>query len=156
MYTGHSETQFLQVRAEHYRVVITAVFNLDNVPRTKLVSLSYCEPSLAGDEAGYLFRVHSSGKLLRHADGSLAIMELHFGPHDCHIITRYPVRRFQQTDVAVLGLLGKMAGAAAVMATTYKVLPETSEIQADLELKALGNLGEKWIRPLKLQKADPN
>ncbi|KAK4678740.1 hypothetical protein QC764_310400 [Podospora pseudoanserina] len=141
MYTGHSETQFLQVRAEHYRVVITAVFNLDNVPRTKLVSLSYCEPSLAGDKAGYLFRVHSSGKLLRHADGSLAIMELHFGPHDCHIITRYPVRRFQQTDVAVLGLLGKMAGAAAVMATTYKVLPETSEIQADLELKALGNLG---------------
>ncbi|KAK0667691.1 family 36 putative glycoside hydrolase [Cercophora samala] len=147
MYTGHSETtQFLQIRAEHHEAVITAVFNLYDEPLTKLVSLGYhLKSAPAKDEAGYLFRVHSSGRVLRHAatpgDTNPPIMELHLGAHDSDIITRHPIRRFKNTKVAVLGLLGKMAGAAAVVGTSYTVLPKTSEIQVEVQLRALGSLG---------------
>ncbi|KAK4197111.1 family 36 putative glycoside hydrolase [Triangularia verruculosa] len=145
MYSSHSETQFLQIRAAHREAVITAVFNLQGEPRTKLISLGSVHTS--GDEGGYLFRTHSSGRVVRHpaspanADLDLAMMELRLEAHDCDIITRYPVHRFQQTEVAVMGLLGKMSGAAAVISATYTMLPETSEVQVDVQLRALGTLG---------------
>lgn len=77
-------------------------------------------------------------------------MEFYFGLYDCYIIIRYLVCWFQQIDVVVLGLLGKMVGVVVVMVIIYKVLLEILEIQVDFELKVLGNFGEKWICLLKL------
>ncbi|KAK0737328.1 raffinose synthase or seed imbibition protein Sip1-domain-containing protein [Apiosordaria backusii] len=144
MYSGHSEAQFLQISAKHQEAVVTAIFNLLGEPRRKLISLGCLHPNPV-DETLYLFRVHSSGRVFRHdassQDAELAIMELHLEGHDCDIITKYPVHRFQKTDVAVLGLLGKMAAAAAVLSATYTVLQETSEMQVEIHLRALGMLG---------------
>ncbi|KAK4178818.1 family 36 putative glycoside hydrolase [Triangularia setosa] len=144
-YIGHSETRFLQIRATHHEVVITAMFNLHGEAQTKLISLGCLRSSPMRDEVCYLYHVYSSGRVLKHTttpfDADLAVMEIHLEAYACEIITRYSVHRFKHTDVAVLGLLGKMTGAAAAVSTTYTLLPETSEIQVDVHLRALGTLG---------------
>lgn len=113
-------------------------------------------PGIHEDSDGrYVVRAHTSGKvtdLLRPASPE-SLVSVVLGQKDWEILTAYPTRSFtlkgsrgcnvannNLTHVAVLGLLGKMTGAAALASADIFVV-ENGRLQLDISLKALGVLG---------------
>lgn len=97
----------------------------------------------------YIIRSHTSGlvsKPLQVVDHK-ALIEISLGVRGYDILSSYPLRGFvdekkeDTTWVANLGLVGKMAGAAAVVDTRMTKL-ENGRIYVDTHLKALGTLGK--------------
>ncbi len=78
-----------------------------------------------------------------------ALVYVSLGIRGYEILSAYPLRGFfndqkdETTWIANLGLLGKMAGAAAIVDNRVMKL-ENGRIFIDTNIKALGTLG-KWI-----------
>lgn len=144
-YTGHARTGS----------GILGLFNIQDSESCKLVPLREFPGIHEGSKGQYIVRAHSSGLVtdpMRPADAdSLVMIEL--GQKGWEILTAYPTHSFtlrgshgcnsgnsSLTHVAVLGLLGKMTGAAAVV--SYDVfIVENGRLRFDIALKALGTLG---------------
>jgi hypothetical protein len=135
---------------------ILGIFNVSAAHTFCLVSLLDF-PGIHDDYNGkYIIRAHTSGKiteLMQPTDqNSLVAVELE--QKGWEILTTYPTYPFivkrhigsnstterKPTHVAVLGLLGKMTGAAAIVSSDIYV--ETNgRLWIDVSLKALGTLG---------------
>ena len=127
------------------------LFNIQSAEASSIVSLMNF-PGIHDDSEGqYIVRAHSSGKIshrMRPIRDSLVSVVLE--PKGWEILTAYPTRSFKltgshgnnvsPTHVAVLGLLGKMTGAAAVVTSDISVV-ENGRLRVDISLKALGTLG---------------
>lgn len=127
-------------------------FNVSGRPITELVPLSKW-PGVVEAQL-YVVRAHSSGlisKPIQVVDPN-SLLQISLGIRGYDILSAYPLRGFvdekeeETTWIANLGLLGKMAGAAAVMENKITKL-ENGKIVLDTHLKALGVLG---ILPLSL------
>lgn len=130
---------------------ILGLFNIQSAEASSIVSLMDF-PGIHDDSEGqYIVRAHSSGKIshrMRPTRDSLVSLVLE--PKGWEILTAYPTRSFKlggshgnnvsPTHVAVLGLLGKMTGAAAVVTSDISVV-ENGRLRVDISLKALGTLG---------------
>jgi hypothetical protein len=113
---------------------------------TELVPLSKF-PGLV-EAQYYIVRAHSSGavsKPIQVVDPK-SLLYISLGVRGYDILSSYPLRGFvdegkkETTWIANLGLLGKMAGAAAVVDNKITKL-ENGRIFIDTNLKALGVLG---------------
>lgn len=130
---------------------ILGLFNIRSAEASSIVSLMDF-PGIHDDSEGqYIVRAHSSGKIshrMRPTGDSLVSLVLE--PRGWEILTAYPTQSFKltgshgnnasPTHVAVLGLLGKMTGAAAVVTSDISVV-ENGRLRVDISLKALGTLG---------------
>ena len=97
----------------------------------------------------YIVRAHSSGlitKPMQVVDSS-GLIHVSLGVRGYDILSAYPMRGFvddkkkpETTWIANLGLLGKMAGAAAIVSNNMSKL-ENRRILIDTNIKALGVLG---------------
>jgi hypothetical protein len=125
---------------------IIGFFNVSQRPLTELVPLSKF-PGVV-EAQYYIIRAHSSGlitKPLQVVDPS-ALIHISLGVRGYDILSAYPLRGFvdnktsQTTWIANLGLLGKMAGAAAIVDNRITKL-ENGRIAIDTNIKALGVLG---------------
>lgn len=134
---------------------ILGLFNVSTANKSCLVPLLDF-PGIHEDyTTKYIVRSHTSGKItdpMSPTDGN-SVVAVNLGQKEWEILTAYPTRTFTlranpekniphevQTDVAVLGLLGKMTGAAALVSSD--VYMETSgRLRLDISLKALGTLG---------------
>lgn len=136
---------------------IIGLFNLKSTEATCIVSLLDF-PGIHNDTDGqYIVRAHTSGKVIERTycfdDNSLVSVILQ--DKGWEILTAYPTYSFSLkgstknhsttsvgtlTNVAVLGLLGKMTGAAAVVSSDI-FLVENGRLRFDIHLKALGTLG---------------
>ncbi|BCR83996.1 putative raffinose synthase protein Sip1 [Aspergillus chevalieri] len=134
---------------------ILGLFNIQDSESCKLVCLRDFPGIHEGSNGHYVVRAHTSGRVsdpMHPADeDSLVMVEL--GQKGWEILTSYPTHSFtlrgsrgcgsktsNLTHVAVLGLLGKMTGAAAIV--SYDVfIVENGRLRFDIALKALGTLG---------------
>ncbi len=98
----------------------------------------------------YIIRAHSSGvvsKPMQVVDQN-ALIYISLGIRGYDILSAYPLRGFvdekksETTWIANLGLLGKMAGAAAIVDNRVTKL-ENGRILIDTNIKALGTLGKQ-------------
>ena len=121
-------------------------FNISPRPLTELIPLSKF-PGVIEAQL-YIIRCHSSGlitKPMQVVDSS-ALIKISLGLRGYDILSAYPLRGFvdekkrETTWIANLGLLGKMAGAAAIVDNKMTRL-ENGRIMIDTNVKALGVLG---------------
>ncbi|EPE27416.1 (Trans)glycosidase [Glarea lozoyensis ATCC 20868] len=149
-YNGYDDENLLLVGTYHGRAVtgtgMIGAFNVSGRPLSELVPLSKF-PGVVEAQL-YVVRAHNSGMVSKPMEvvdkSSLIYISLEVRGYD--ILSAYPLRGFvdekhnETTWVANLGLLGKMAGAAAVVATQITKLGN-GKIFVDTNLKALGVLG---------------
>lgn len=154
VYTAYEEARLLKVGTfvgGTGGMSVLGCFNVSERPLTEFVHLN----DFFGIESGedYVVRNHTTGELspLVSYDSKSPPVSLEVEVKGWEILTAYPVRSFtlsgstglknQGTQVAVLGLLGKMTGAAAVVRSDIR-MEENGRLRLDVTLKALGILGE--------------
>jgi hypothetical protein len=146
-YIGYDEQKFLKMNTyvgmAKTGVSILGVFNVCQNPLTELVLLR----DFPGTEDGeYVIRSHISGGVsvpsTRENGKAIVTEELNVKGYD--ILSAYPLRRFSgkksDVGVAILGLLGKMSGAAAIVNKDAYV-NDSGRIRVWASLKALGIYG---------------
>ncbi|CZR55817.1 related to seed imbibition protein Sip1 [Phialocephala subalpina] len=148
-YNGYDDDHLLLVGTYHGSAVtgtgIVGIFNVSQRPLTELIPLSKF-PGVV-EAQYYVVRAHSSGlvsKPMQVVDRN-ALIPISLGVRGYDILSAYPLRGFvdkkpETTWIANLGLLGKMAGAAAVTSNKLTKL-ENGRILIDTNVKALGTLG---------------
>jgi len=153
-YNNYDDDKLLLVGTYHGSAAtgtgLIGFFNVSQRPLSELIPLSKF-PGVV-EAQFYIVRAHSSGlvsKPLQVVDPSALIyISLEVGGYD--ILSAFPLRGFydakneETTYIANLGLVGKMAGAAAVVDSTMTKL-ENDKIVIDTNLKALGTLGTSPI-----------
>ncbi|KAJ5145082.1 hypothetical protein N7448_002474 [Penicillium atrosanguineum] len=126
---------------------ILGLFNVSSTEASCMVSLMDFPGIHEGSDGQYIVRAHTSGKVTRRMeplDGQ-SLVSVNLEQRGWEILTVYPTQSFNikegdLTHVAVLGLLGKMTGAAAV-ASSDIFMVENGRLRFDIHLKALGTLG---------------
>ncbi|CAG8087905.1 unnamed protein product [Penicillium salamii] len=134
---------------------ILGLFNIRSDEASTIVSLMDF-PGIHEDSQGlYIVRAHTSGKmsnLLRPLSND-SLVSIVLEPKGWEILTAYPTLSFSLkgshgdsspgdnlTHVAVLGLLGKMTGACAVVSSGMSMV-ESGRLRINISLKALGTVG---------------
>ena len=134
---------------------IMGLFNVQSSEASCIVPLIDF-PGIHSDSSGqYVVRAHTSGNItegMRPLDED-SLVAVRLAPSAWEILTAYPTRAFTLkgshgcnsrdgglTHVAILGLLGKMTGAAALVNSDI-FLVENGRLRFDINLKALGTLG---------------
>lgn len=157
IYTGYDEERLLKVGTfsggKRTGTGILGIFNVSQRVLAELVHLKEF-PGVEVDEE-YIIRGHTTGEIssVMKLDGKTAIVALKLEIKEWEILTAYPLHSFtlQQREsesieslgikVAVLGLLGKMTGAAAVLRSELHE-EENGRLRIETSIKALGVLGE--------------
>lgn len=150
-YNGYDDDHILPIGTYHGAAYtgtgIIGFFNVSQKPLSELVPLS----KFPGVEEAqfYIVRAHSTGAISKPMQvvDSQALIYVSLAVRGYDILSAYPLRGFvdQKKDnnttwVANLGLLGKMAGAAAIVDSKI-TKSENGKIMIDTNVKALGTLG---------------
>lgn len=122
------------------------VFNVSSRPLTEFVPLS----SFPGVTPGYyVVRAHTTGKVSQPTtlEGSGSLFTTSLPVRGFEILSAFsltPLSSVKHGDVFVanLGLLGKMAGVAAVIMNDIKQERHNSRVLIVTRIKAFGTLGE--------------
>lgn len=154
-YVGYDEEKMLKigtyVGSQGTGTGILGVFNVSQRPLSEFVSLNDFPGVMAGEE--YIVRAHTTGEVsgVMKPWDAMALASLELEVKTWEILCSYPVHAFTlrgsrgikrgATKVAVLGLLGKMTGAAAVVNSDMDI-EENGRLKVFTSLKALGVLGE--------------
>ncbi|GAB1217732.1 hypothetical protein ATERTT37_006973 [Aspergillus terreus] len=126
---------------------ILGLFNLSSSSISSIISLLDF-PGIHEDYTGkYLVRAYTSGKVtepMRPGDDNSTVA-VNLDHKGWEILTTYPLhtrtmKGDKECSVAILGLLGKMTGAAAIVNSDIQVEPN-GRLRCDISLKALGTLG---------------
>ena len=134
---------------------ILCLFNTQDAESSKMVSLRDFPGIHEGSDGQYIVRAHTSGRVTdpMHPGEASSLVMIELSQKGWEILTAYPTKSFtlkgsrgcgssnnNLTHVAVLGLLGKMTGAAAVVSSEIFIV-ENGRLRFDVALKALGTLG---------------
>ncbi|ODH31435.1 hypothetical protein ACO22_03448 [Paracoccidioides brasiliensis] len=140
---------------------ILGLFNIRAGKTTSLVSILDFPGISPGSSDKYVIRAHSSGAIspIMKPSDQASLVSVSLETKGWEILTMFPVRTFTMqniqrskdihsnsrgatihTDVAILGLLGKMTGVAAIV-TSEIFLIANSRLKFNINLKALGTLG---------------
>ncbi|KAI9702357.1 MAG: hypothetical protein M1836_000836 [Candelina mexicana] len=151
-YIGFEEYKLLKVGTyvgmQKTGTGILGVFNATQASLTELVNIKEFPGVLDGVE--YLVRAHSTGQISRlmTMEQKTALIKLELPLRGWEILSAYPIQTFDlatnnvksSLNVAILGLLGKMAGAAAIVSSDLYV-ESNGRLRILTSLKALGVLG---------------
>ena len=153
VYTMYEEERLLKVGTFVGGVggmSILGCFNVSERPLSEFVHLN----DFFGieSEEDYVVRNHTTGELSPFVSqaGEMPPVSLEVEVKGWEILTAYPVRSFtlrgstglkqDVTRIAVLGLLGKMTGAAAIVRSDVRI-EDNGRLRLEIALKALGILG---------------
>ncbi|KAL8773665.1 MAG: hypothetical protein Q9209_001431 [Squamulea sp. 1 TL-2023] len=153
IYTPYESLRFLKVGTYHtgssadYGVSILGVFNISEQALAELVPLRDFDGVRDGKE--YIIRAHPSGEIspAMSLNSESPMVDLALDTKGWNILTAYPLYTTpsssspERTDIAVLGLLGKMTGAAGVVGTPVFESRGIGFVRVNVVLKALGVLG---------------
>lgn len=129
---------------------ILGLFNVSERPLSELVNIKAFPGVESGEE--YVVRSHTTGELSQsmRMDSKTPVVSVQVDVKGYEILSSYPLRKFaigsasdaasSATKVAVLGLLGKMTGPAAVVGSNMRV-EENGKLSVQVSLKALGTMG---------------
>lgn len=155
IYTGYEEERLLKVgtfTSGTGGTGIVALFNVSQRPLSEIVNINSF-PGIEREQE-YVVRAHTTGEMSRsmRLDSETPIVSLEVEVKGYEILSAFPLRPVTlpscqtsnstptATKVGVLGLLGKMTGAAAVLSTCGKVA-KNGRLQIEVVLKALGVVG---------------
>lgn len=153
IYTAYEEERLLKVGTFTGGVGgtgILALFNVSERPLSELVNLNAFPGVESGEE--YVVKTHTTGEVTHSMalNSGTPVISLEVEVKGYEILSAYPLRILRTpktsdsdssaTKVAMLGLLGKMTGAAAVVRSETR-LEENGRLRVELALKALGTLG---------------
>ena len=159
VYTAYEEERLLKVGTfvgGKGGISILGCFNVSQRPLYEFVHLSDFRGIEEDDE--YTIYSYNTGTLSQPMtlEGRFPIVSLDLDRRGWEILTAYPLRSFtlrgsqgmkdQATRIAVLGLLGKMTGAAALLGSSTEI-GETGRLKIKATLKALGVLGKQRLIP---------
>jgi hypothetical protein len=128
-------------------IPLLGIFNINHQPLMEIVKLEHFA-NLPPAQA-YIVRAHTSGKVsepMSLQDSTTIPLLLSLGTAGYEILTAYPLHtttnsvRKATLNIAVLGLVDKMTGAAAVLRST--VCEEGDGVLVQVVLKAMGLLGQ--------------
>ncbi|KAL8361794.1 hypothetical protein RB601_007560 [Gaeumannomyces tritici] len=144
MYLEHTDGRLLRIQARHGQASMLGLFNMGSAALTELVFLrGFLSSPDTNPSAKFIVYRHGSARLTGPytlcSDDPVA--ELTIAERGAEILTAHVVRKVGGSGLAILGLLGKMSGAAAIIATEYHEQPSSSTLQLRVSLKALGILG---------------
>lgn len=154
VYTGYDEERLLKVGTFVGGVggiSILGCFNVSERPLSEFVNLN--DFFGIGRDEDYVLRSHTTGEISPSLslDSESPVVSLQLEVKGWDILTAYPLRAFtlsgstglkqNATQIAVLGLLGKMTGAAALVRSDMR-LEENGRLRLTTTLKALGILGK--------------
>lgn len=177
IYVAHAEARLLRIETTTTSLPITqqgggpansasmlGLFNMGASTTREMVRLAefpirHLLDRLAGSVDGtttgttrHLVRHYTSGAYSGpwSTQDEFSFFEVQVAPRGFEILTAYPVHQVcGTTDVAVLGLLGKMSGAAAIRSLSYhhhhqeeEENAASAQVEIRVGLKALGLLGE--------------
>jgi hypothetical protein len=138
-YVAYNSNRLLKLSTRFGAVSMLAIFNVSREENSELISL----PEFQGldEERLYVIRQHTTGKIFGPAtpmsDKTLVALTLQVAGWE--FLSAVPISRRDGFDVAVLGLVGQLAGAAAV---TYSWTGDDGNLtMCQVTLKALGMLG---------------
>ena len=161
VYTAYEEERLLRVGtftgAKGTGTSIIALFNVSERPLSELVNIN----AFAGIEANqeYIVRAHTTGEIsaVITIGARTPVVSLEVAVKGYEILSAYPLRSFalpwasstttgsptssSATQIAILGLLGKMTGAAAVTGSSMAIEGSGGRLVMTVSLKALGMLG---------------
>lgn len=154
-YNSYDDPVFLKVStyvgSAHSGSSILGVFNCTQHPLDELIGLD----AFPGAEKGtYIIRNHTSGQVTKptSTDNSNTFVHLELPVRGWEILSAFPLHSFKlqrrhsgkgPEDIAVanLGILGKMAGAAAIVSSSSHVDIESGRLRIWTSLKVLGTYG---------------
>ncbi|KAL8977404.1 MAG: hypothetical protein Q9205_006786 [Flavoplaca limonia] len=152
VYVPYESLRFLKIGTYHtgsstsYGVSILGIFNLSEQALTELIPLRDFDG--VKPERQYIIRAHPSGEISppMSLDSEFPVVELALDTKGWNILTAYPIYSIpnhaeERTDVAVLGLVGKMTGAAAVVGSPRFERRDIGGLKVHVVVKALGVLG---------------
>lgn len=153
-YVGFDEERLLRVGTYHGSrdtgSGILGVFNVSKRPLSEFIPLREF-PGAKKNET-YIVRAHSTGQISSpmRLDSVTPLVSLELAVKGWEILTAYRLQSFELkaenndptavTQVAVIGLLGKMTAAAAIVASKMNV-ESNGRLRITTSLKALGFLG---------------
>ncbi|KAL8802304.1 MAG: hypothetical protein Q9200_006626 [Gallowayella weberi] len=152
VYTPYGTLHFLKIGSFHtgssaaYGVGILGVFNVSEQALAELIPLRDFDGVKEGTE--YIIRAHPSGEVSppMKLDSEFPMVNLALETKGWNILTAYPLHVITSsepsTKIAVLGLLGKMTGAAAVVGTPEIEYRGSGIINIRTTVKGLGVLGK--------------
>ena len=153
MYTGYEEERLLKVGtyASHGKggTSILGLFNISQRPLSELVNLNSF-PGIESEQE-YIVRAHTTGEISPsiRLDSETPMVSLEIEVKGYEILSAFPIRSLPMHTskdpespgkVAVLGLLGKMTGPAAVLSDKVSIV-ENGRLYISVMVKALGTLG---------------
>ncbi|KAF2235298.1 glycoside hydrolase family 36 protein [Viridothelium virens] len=181
VYTGYDEEALLKVGTyvgrAHTGTGILGIFNVSQKPLTELLRLDEFPGIGVDSDSSYVIRAHTSGEVsepmsLAKATRAKAIVSMDLPVKGWEILSAYPLSCFElgtqtisccphharikaasSVSVAVLGLVGKMTGAAAIMESKAEEVA-SGRIKVSARLKGLGVLGiyvsdlARWMIPV--------
>ena len=109
------------------------------------------------EEKSWIVRAHVAELITKPITPKLPIrpemlISTAMGVRGYDVLSAYPVQKLvlgkADIEVAVLGLLGKMTGACAIVSSNIRVTENGKRLRMDLSLKAMGRLGI-WMSDLK-------
>ena len=155
VYTAYEEERLLKVSTYHGSkgtgTGILGIFNVSQRPLSEFVALH----EFPGVETGqqYIVRAHSTGEIsgAMKGDDPHALVSLQVEVKGWEILSAFPLRTFTlrgsrgiengATQVACIGLIGKMTGAAAITSSDVHV-EGNGRLRMAVSVKALGVLGK--------------
>ena len=152
VYVPYESPRFLKVGTYHtgssadYGVSILGIFNISEQSLTELVPLRDFD-GVTEEGKEYIIRAHPSGEISppMSLSSEFSVVELALDTKGWNILTAYPLysppSSGERTDIAVLGLIGKMTGAAAVVGTPVFESRDMGAVRVNVTVKALGVLG---------------
>ena len=167
IYDNYNEKHILRIGAYDGKSDVgtgmLGVFNISNHETTFLLPITDIpgvKKGLNEGEKKWIVRSHASRRLTRPIRPTLPVsadmlVQETLAVRGYDIWTALPVHRFcvheQDVEVVVIGLLGKMTGACAIIDSTIK--NEGERLKIGVQLKALGVLGI-WISNIGERKVD--
>ena len=156
VYTAYEEERLLKVGTYHGHsgtgTGILGIFNVSQRPVSELILLHEFSGLEGGTE--YVVRAHTTGEIsppMKEGD-KLPLVSLELQPKSWEILSSYPLHpvklyselgsKSRTANVAILGLLGKMTGAAAILGSDVSVEETKQRLHIKVVLKALGVLGK--------------
>ncbi|KAL1897225.1 hypothetical protein Cpir12675_002407 [Ceratocystis pirilliformis] len=149
-YVGYHDNVLLKVISYHGSVSgypIMGIFNVSSRPLMELVHLTAFPGILESSPHKYIVRAHTTGRIsdIMKASSSASLFVVSLDVRGYEIFTAYQISSLEnkegsRADIASLGLLGKMTGAAAILSNMVTKL-ETGRVHVETFIKALGVLG---------------
>lgn len=155
IYVAHTEARLLRVETNHHTASILGLFNVGSRLLREMINIAQM-PGLVNGQS-YVIRQYSSDAISGPWSNleNFPVVEVEVAERGFEILTATPIHTYGRTAISVLGLRGKMTGAAAIRSLSISKQAGSSQVEISVGLKALGSLGTN-TSPLELANCRPH